>query len=505
MDKTAFTLIALLLPLLASPIQAQNTNQPSASVTTGTPDRVTDLSLPDSPSPQQSFVLPLNREAGVIPEAHTDLSTDHEYTLTELIDIAERENPETRVAWQRARNAAIGAGVAASTYLPVITANVLGAYQRVDGSNSASGFTLHNSGNLFGSAETISLVWLLFDFGGRKNIVDSVRKLSHVSSIGFTRAHQQVIYAVSIAYYIYLAAIERHRTALQALANAKEVEAAVEARYKHGEGTVIETAQTRNLTARAQLTVVNAQGAEEQAYATLLTAMGISPLTAIRIAPVKHNPLSKEDLGPANQIVRDALSRRPDVLEAYSTVQASQVSIKAAQAQNRPKIFAAGTGAFVSGQLGLTAIPSIGEQLPTLNITGNQWNGTALLGMSIPIFDGHRRANAIQQAKNDEDKAEATLNQIRLNAVREIVSAQISLRTSLAANDAASVLRATAQTSYDATLDSYKQGVGTVTAAVEAQTYLFEAGLAEVDAYISALSSAATLAYATGQLGSAPR
>ena len=159
----------------------------------------------------------------------------------------------------------------------------------------------------------------------------------------------------------------------------------------------------------------------------------------------------------------------------------------------------------MSGQLGLTAVPGVGEQLPTLNISGNQWNGTVLFGVSIPIFDAHRRADAIQQAKNDEDKAAATLNQVRLNAVREIVSAQISLRTSLAANDAASVLRATAQTSYDAALDSYKQGVGTVTAAVEAETYLFEAGLAEADAYTSALSAAATLAYATGQLGSAPR
>jgi len=186
-------------------------------------------------------------------------------------------------------------------------------------------------------------------------------------------------------------------------------------------------------------------------------------------------------------------------------VQASQASVKAAQAQNRPKIFLAGTGTYVSGQLGLTAIPGIGEQLPTLNITGNQWNGTVLLGVSIPIFDAHRRANAIQQAKNDEDKAAAALDEIRLNAVREIVSAQISLRTSLAANDAAAVLRATAQTSYDAALDSYKQGVGTVTASVEAEIHLFQARLAEADAYISALSAAATLAYATGQLGSAPR
>jgi outer membrane protein TolC len=233
--------------------------------------------------------------------------------------------------------------------------------------------------------------------------------------------------------------------------------------------------------------------------------VGISPLTIIRIAPVEHHPLSKEDLGPADQMVRDALARRPDVLQAYSTVQATQASVKAAQAQNRPKIFLAGTGAYVSGQVGLTAVPAIGEQLPTLNITGNQWNGTLLLGVSIPIFDAHRRANAIQQAKNDEDKATATLDEVRINAVREIVSAQISLRTSLAANDAAAVLRDTAQTSYDAALYSYKQGVGTVTAAVEAESHLFEARLAEADAYISALSAAATLAYATGHLGSAPQ
>jgi outer membrane protein len=506
MYKTAFILIALVFPLLGPPpILAQNTEQSSSSASKGTPDRAGYVRLPDSPTPQQSFVLPPNLEAAVIPRPRTELKTDHEYTLTELIDIAELENRQTRVAWQRARNAAIGAGVAASTYLPVITANVLGAYQGTAGSNSSFGSNVQNSGNLFGSAETVSLAWLLFDFGGRKNIIDAARKLSYVSNIGFTGAHQEVIYAVSIAYYTYVATLQSHLTAVESLANAKEVEAAAEARYNHSEGTVIETAQARNLAAQAQLTVVKTEGAKEQAYAGLLTAMGISPLTAVRIAPLERHPLSSEDLGPADQIVRDALSRRPDVLEAYNTVQVSEASVKAAQAQNRPKIFLSGTGAFVSGQLGLTAIPSIGEQLPTLNITGNQWNGTVLLGVSIPIFDAHRRANAIQQAKNDEDKAAAALDEIRLNAVREIVSAQISLRTSVAANDAAAVLQATARTSYDAALDSYKQGVGTETAAVEAEIHLFQARLAEADAYISALSAAATLAYATGQLGSAPQ
>lgn len=505
MDKTALTFVALLVLLVGPPLQAQNPDQSSSSAPKSTPDRVNYSRLPDSPSPQRSFVLTPNLDAAVIPKARTELMPEHEYMLTELIDIAELENRQTRVAWQRARNAAIDAGVAANTYLPVITANALGAYQGATGSNSSSGFNVQNSGRLFGSAETVSLAWLLFDFGGRKNIVDAAQKLSHVSNIGFTRAHQEVIYAVSIGYYTYVATVQRHLTAVESLANAKEIEAATEARYRQGEGTVIESAQARNLTAQARLTVVNTQGAQEQAYAGLLAVMGLSPLTAVRIAPLDHHPLSNDDLRPADLMVRDALSRRPDVLEAYNTVQASQASVKAVQAQNRPKIFLAATGAYVSGQLGLTAIPGIGEQLPTLNITGNQWNGTVLMGVSIPIFDAHRRANAIQQAKNDEDRAAAALDEIRLNAVRQIVSAEISLRTSLAANDAAAVLRATAQTSYDALLDSYNQGVGTVTAAVEAEINLFHARLAEADAYTSALSAAATLAYATGQLGSAPR
>jgi hypothetical protein len=252
----------------------------------------------------------------------------------------------------------------------------------------------------------------------------------------------------------------------------------------------------RLLTAAAALAQANRAGH----YSMRPILMGdVETQKHLKLAGLE-NTSSEEDIA--------ALKGASDcVITVLSAVQLMLDETQARPTQNveRPKIFLAGTGAYVSGQVGLTAIPGIGQQLPTLNITGNQWNGTILLGVSIPIFDAHRRANAIQQAKNDEDKAAATLNEVRLNAVREIVSTQISLRSSLAANDAASVSRTAAQTSYDAALDSYKQGVGTVTAAVEAETHLFEAELAESDAYTSALSAAVTLAFATGQLGAAPR
>ncbi|HEY0264004.1 MAG TPA: TolC family protein [Granulicella sp.] len=490
---------------LALQLHAQSANPPSALPQGPERKQTVPVPLPDSPFTQRELVLPPNRDAGIVPAPHVQFDADHPYTLPELVDIAEREHPETRVAWETARNAALGAGIAASTYLPRVTANIIGGYQGSTGEDSSLGFTLHNSGNVAGSVSALSLEWLLFDFGGRRNIVDAAHKLSNSSNIAFTGAHQRVIYAVSVAYYAYLAGVQRQHTAESALANAKEVEVAANARYRQGEGTVLETAQTRQLTAQSQFALVQAQGAEADAYVTLLAAMGVSPLERMQIAPLEHHALSSEDLGPVNQIVQEALDRRPDVQAAYAALQASEASVKAAEAQNRPKIFLAGTGAYVSGQLGLTAIPAIGEQLPTLNVSGNHWNSTLLLGLTIPVFDGNQRANSIQQAKNNVDKAKATLDGVRLNAIREIVSAQNALRTSLAANDAVQVLQAAAQTTYDAALDSYKQGVGTVTASVTAQTQLLQAQLAADDAYNSALSAAVTLAFATGSLGAAPR
>ena len=479
--------------LLALPVCAQNPAQSA-------PPR-----LPDAPYVQRDFVLPANPRAGALPQPHVQLTEDREYRLPELIDIAERQHPETRIAWETARNAALGAGIAESAYLPRVTANVIGGYQGSTGHSSALGYTVNGSGHITGSVSALSLEWLLFDFGGRKNIVGAARDVSNASTIAFTGAHQRVIYAVTLAYYAYLAAALRRKTNESALSNADKIEAAADARYKSGEGTVLETSQTHQLTAQSQLALVQAQGAEQDAYITLLAAMGLSPLNHIRIAPVDSHPLSSDELTPVEQIVQSALERRPDVLEAYSTMRASESAIKAAEAQNLPKIFLAGTGAYVSGQLDLTAIPPIAQQLPTFNISGNHWNSTILLGLTVPVFDGRVRANNIQQAKNSSERTKAALDEVRLNAVREVVSAQNSLRTGIAANQAALALRSAAQTAYDAALDSYQQGVGTVTASVTAQTQLLQAQQAADDAYINVLSAAASLAFATGALGSAPQ
>src|SRR5262249_12568780 len=50
------------------------------------------------------------------PSEGSPLVPEQRYTLAELIDLAQRTNPETRVAWERARQAAAAVGLVASEY-----------------------------------------------------------------------------------------------------------------------------------------------------------------------------------------------------------------------------------------------------------------------------------------------------------------------------------------------------------------------------------------------------
>jgi len=54
------------------------------------------------------------------PSLTLSIDPNHAYTLAELIDIAERSNPRTRVAWERAKQAAEQLGIERSAYYPIL-------------------------------------------------------------------------------------------------------------------------------------------------------------------------------------------------------------------------------------------------------------------------------------------------------------------------------------------------------------------------------------------------
>ncbi|HMD53333.1 MAG TPA: TolC family protein, partial [Phycisphaerae bacterium] len=59
-----------------------------------------------------------------------EIDPEKVYDLPELIDIAERSNPETRVAWEHARQAAKAVGLSQSAYYPYLAASAAAGYQQ---------------------------------------------------------------------------------------------------------------------------------------------------------------------------------------------------------------------------------------------------------------------------------------------------------------------------------------------------------------------------------------
>jgi outer membrane protein len=444
-----------------------------------------------------TYVLPPNSELASLPPPFA-LDRNRTYSLAELIDIAQSNNPLTRSAWNRARDVALAAGIAKSTYLPRLTAAAIGGYQ-LSQLSGPLGTTVTNQ--LHGTISLVSFGWLLFDFGERDAVVEAANQASVISNIGFTAAHQKLIYDVSLAFYANAAARARAGNAVQSLKDAESVQAAAEDRMKRGIGTVVEVAQARQATAQARLIKIQSAGAAQNAYLTLISAIGISPLTQIKVVDVSDRKLSPGMEISVEKVIATALARRPDILAAYAAQKASLAGVRAAEAEFLPKVFLSSTASYNNGTLNVTGIPSVGNLPATTNLSANHFGGIVFAGVAVPVFDGGTRAAILEQAQAKSDNAGLALSRTRDEAVREIVLADNALHTSLSAYKAAMAVASAAKTTFGAALAAYHNGVGSITDATMAETQLLQARNASTDAYSTALSAAATLALATGSLG----
>ena len=119
------------------------------------------------------------------------------YSLAELIDLAEAHNPETRVAWERARAQAAALGVAHSELYPTVAAAALSETSR--------------SNVLFGNEffpQTIQdfqvgldLNYTVFDFGARSGRISAAKAQLLAANFAFNDTHRNIIYQVEQAYY----------------------------------------------------------------------------------------------------------------------------------------------------------------------------------------------------------------------------------------------------------------------------------------------------------------
>ncbi|MFG1357717.1 TolC family protein [Xanthobacter pseudotagetidis] len=416
------------------------------------------------------------------------------YSLPELIDIAQSRNPLTRIAWQQARQAALATGMVEATYLPFIAASVIGGTQRFANPLPVSiGGKDSVTTTVEGISPQVALQWLVFDFGQRAALHETARHNAAATNVLFNGAHQKIIYDVTRAYFLYGAAQNRARISAETLANSRRIEDAAESRMKNGIGTTVEVAQARQQVAQSRFGLVQAQGAERDTYQGLLAAMGVSPMTELKVRETGGRRLPGTVGVPTEALITSALAQRPDVLAAFSAMKASQSAIKAAEAEFLPKVYLGAVAAGGTTNLSASGLPTIGQISSASGV---------LVGATMPIYDGGLRAAQLKNAESLAAVTEATFDKTRDAAAREIVVSADTLRSALAAYTAASALAKAAATTYDAALDAYRNGLGNIQVAVAADSGLQSARIAQSDAHAAALVAAANLAFVLGAMTS---
>lgn len=438
------------------------------------------------------FSVPPNPEVAALSPVPA-INEAHVYQLPELIDMAQMNNPDTRIAWQQARQAALALGMAEAAFLPMISASVIGGYQKT---HTPLPYDQHLDTSNNALVPGVGFQWLIFDFGQRSALVEVAENTSFAANVSFNGMHQKLIYDVTKAYFHYGAALSRVKIAQETLHNSQKVLNAAQARRHSGIATTVEVAQAKQQVAQFRLNQVQSQGAERDAWQELLGAIGISPTYHFTISYSSDKTLPEMRGMPTQSMIKLALSRRPDVLASFAAAQAATSGIRAAEADFLPKVYVAGAVAGGNGRFDVQGLPSVGSQTSSSNI---------LVGVSVPIYDGGIRAARVKESESRASAASEAFKKTRDLAVREIMVSANTLRSAIETNNAALELVSTATITYDAALESYRNGVGTITVVNEAENSLLTARQLSSDAYAAARIAAADLAFVMGELTQTPK
>jgi outer membrane protein len=410
------------------------------------------------------------------------------YTLSELVDIAEQNNPDTRVAWANAKARAADLGIAQSTLYPTLAAAALAETHREEiffGPNFQQQ-----------TVDTFSPVFILdyviFDFGRRSQEISVSRNDLLAADFHFNDTHRRIIFQVMQAYYHLLDTTGQLDAAEANLKNAQTVQQAAEARLQNGLATLPDVLEARSATAQADYDLQATIGATEIAHGDLAEALGASPTSQFQVESLNSIKMPDSIADTVEISIDKALSQRPDLMQQVAELRAAGAEVKAERRNYFPTLS-------IDGSYGLNRSYGTQVHLPSVySPTGEYWDAT--LSLTWTLFDGLARENRLAKAHADQKQAAASVDSIRDQVENQVWSAYSTARTALRQQKAAAALLAAATESYNAALESYNYGVRSQIDVVSAQRTLADARTADVSARTQLLTGLAALAYQTGDL-----
>jgi len=436
--------------------------------------------------------------AGVIKvRGEPEADPQKEYDLAELIDLAERANPETKVAWEQAKQSAAAVGLAQSEYFPILALNASANYSRqpvpVPESATTAGYLDLKTEQ---AQPVATLEWVLLDFGRRKSGVLAAKNQLLAANLGFNARHQQIVFNVQSAFYEYCKARGRIEVAQSALDSALKVQQAVEERHKNGLATAPDVSQAQQQAASATFDLQDVLAKERDAQVILAETIGITPSVPLHVVDFSTLPVPTNLEDSVELVIDRTLKQRPDLLAQVAVLRQKEAQIRQARTAYYPTLAFEGAagGSFDNSQMKFN-----GNTLPWSSTQQPVW-GVGLT-LSWSLFDGGLRKHKLALAKAEHEEAQHALENSRDKAVSQVWRAYTDTRLAISRLDVAQALVNASDKSYQQTFEAYQNGLSSLVDVLAARRELSQARYTQLDTRATLLESTAALAFASGDLG----
>ena len=437
---------------------------------------------PWQPVSEARLPAPTPPPAPAIPSEYLQPGTT--LSLSQILDLALRNNPLTRTAWFFARSASADLGSRRSEYFPTIELDGSITRQKQAALGGRSIFLQTTYG------PSVSLTWLLFDSGGRGADVEEARRVLFAADYAHNAAIQNVALQVEQSYYLYLTSKALQVAQEASLKAARESLNAAQDRHNAGVATIADELQARTAFSQAELALQTVEGQIQILRGSLATAMGVSANIPVEAGELPLD-VDVDAVGETvDALIAKAEADRPDLAAARLTAMSAESHIRSVRAEGLPSLFASGT-----------INRNYFYNSPTVPYA-DVYAGTILL--RIPIFTGWRNTYDTLKAREDAEVARSQVETLTDQVILQVWTSYYALKTASHQVKTARDLFASAQQSEEVAFGRYKAGVGSILDLLAAQTAFANARAEEVRARASWFLAMAQLAHDTGALAPLP-
>ena len=403
-------------------------------------------------------------------------------SLAELTEHALRERSESRAAWLGIQAEAARLDAATAANWPTLTGQLAFSESRSLSSSGVSNPTLHRYG------PSLSLAYVLYDFGARAASIDAQRYQLIASLLNNNRVLQDVVAEVEAAYYALLRVQAQVEALTQLGISLRASLEAAEVRLKGGLVSRADQLRARAALAEAEVALLTAERDQAKAEAALKQTAGIEQTRALVLDWKTSPPAALDAANLLAELLAEAQRQRPDLQALQAAAASASAEAGRARAARWPVLSLGANG-------GRTYFTEDNRD------ASNSYNFG--VNLSVPLFDGGRLAAEARAAERDAERLQAVVGTQRNQVARAVTDAYHDVRHAQAQREGVAIQFESASESALAAESRYNAGVGSLLELLTAQAALARARQSAAEADSEWLAAYSRLNHALGRLPAA--